>query len=296
METARFFKKGPRRENPLRQNPTGYGAKIQEMSKQVDEKRRFHVKKCTKVLDFSKICDIMTTEVKFLEKWTKEQERSGRRHIFLPRIGKNQKKDKSGKEMKMTETQTFRRKFNLQILLISAVLPLPTALLSLILTLPAAHALGLPLWSGAALSGLLELLSALVCGLLMRFASLRERENLAILADRIDQPVEFRTTAVFRLGKARCPGYLLLTYDACYLIARSRGGLFSRVDRMETQTIVLRKPETFCVHVIDGFRVMLMPNAREGYELSVCRLKRLIYLMDRDFWRVTGQPIAAYLT
>ncbi len=195
----------------------------------------------------------------------------------------------------MTEAQTFRRKFNLRVLLISAVLPLPAALLSLILTLPLTRTLNLPLWSGPALSGALELLLASVCALIARAACRRERENLAILADQIDQPVEFRTTAVFRLGRARCPGYLLLTYDACYLIARSRAGLFARVDRMETETIVLRKSETFSVHVLSGFRVLLMPNAQEGYELSVCRLRRLIYLMDRDFWRITGYPIAAYL-
>lgn len=195
----------------------------------------------------------------------------------------------------MTEVQASKRKFNRRILLFSALLPLPAALLSLLLTLPLTRAFGFPLWSGAALSGLLELLLSLSCGLLIRAACLRERENLATLADRIDQPVEFRTTAVFRQGRRRCPGYLLLTYDACYLIARAKGGLFARVERMETQTLILRKSELFGVHVLDEFRVRMMINACEAYELSVCRLRRLIYLMDRDLWRVTGRPIAPYL-
>lgn len=194
----------------------------------------------------------------------------------------------------MNDTRKYKRKPAFRPMLISAQMTLPAALLSLGLTLPLALLASLPLWSGALLSGLFGLLLWISFGILLYAVWRREEKNLAILADRVDQPVEFRTTVVFRKGRRRCPGYLLLTYDDCYLVART-SGLFARVDKTQTETFVLHKSETFSIHVLSQHKAVLMPNAVEGYEISVARLKKLIYLMDRDFWRITGRRIAGYL-
>ena len=152
----------------------------------------------------------------------------------------------------------------------------------------------LPLWSGFALAGVIGILFWIATEIFLYALWKRESKNLEILADRIDQPVEFRTTVVFHDGRRRSPGYLLLTYDDCYLVARS-GGLFAKIDRIATETFQLHKSETFRIHVLGRNRVLMMPNAVEGYQLSVNRLTRLIYLMDRDFWRISGKKITAYL-
>lgn len=196
----------------------------------------------------------------------------------------------------MTDTRNYRRRSVFRSLcLISAELTLPAALLSLALTLPLVLLVSLPLWSGVLMSVAIWILLWIGCAFLLNAVKRREDENMAILADRIDQPVEFRATIVFHNGRHRCPGYLLLTYDDCYLVARGKSGMFARVDGVSTETFVLHKSETFSVHVLNGHKVILMPNAVEGYELSIARLKKLIYLMDRDFWRITGHRIAGYL-
>ncbi|MGM9680628.1 MAG: hypothetical protein ACI3XR_03890 [Eubacteriales bacterium] len=193
------------------------------------------------------------------------------------------------KKRRKTEREIRQRDERRFLTATAAILAVPLSVLSVAVTVPITVAMILPPWYAFAASGILYLILWAAGRIYLEAVKRRELENMAYLADTIADPVEFRCPITFRDGANRCPGYLLLTYDECYLFAKGKGGLLTPVQDMETEKICLRKSEVFEVQVVSERRVNLMLTADAGYQLTVFPLKRLIYCMDRDSWNIGGK-------